>query len=463
MSRFERRLYIGFAILVLLFTPVLVGSFVVISELETTQGELLSKNAQDVIAAERLSSLINQEFALVQGYILRGQSSSMKQLESVHHQFQATLTTLIVGMEIGESPTLLNEVRELEEESYEAAKAAVALRLKGATIDEMNEYFEDANFTRGARVLNLVHRNVETQNEQLHIARDYVDRTSKRLVLGLILACAFALIATSAVIVLLYQMIRNKAAEDRQRDERLKLELDLSNARKEAVEVVAHDLKNPLSALKMSLELLKDELGDLLTSNGELSMAFQIANRSIGSMQRLIDDQLDHTKIESGQLALDKSLTSLTDLLRDVEVRFRPLMESHGLTFAVKFERGLFAEVDGARIDQVISNLLGNALKFTPEGGLVQLAGHRRGSQIVIGVKDNGPGISSEARAHIFERYWQVKETAKKGTGLGLSIAKGIVEAHGGQLRCVSEVGKGSEFEFTLAAADLERPRELSH
>lgn len=460
MTRFERRLYVGFAILVLLFTPVLVGSFVVISELETTQGDLLLKNATDVIEAERLNSLVNQEFALVQAFVLRGNERLVAQLERVHHDFQSTTANLLVGIDIGESPALLKEIRELENQNFASVRGAVSLKTKGATIPEMNAYFESANLTRSARVLQLVRDNVEVQNAQMHEARDYVTRTSKRLVIGLIAACAFAFIATAAVIALLYQMIRTKAAEDTQRDETMKLESELSNARKEAVEVVAHDLKNPLAAMKMSLELLKDELSEPSETNAEILMGFQIAGRSIQSMQRLIDDQLDHTKIESGQLVLERVILNVTDLLRDSEVRFRPLMEAKGLTLRTQVDRAMFAEVDSARMDQVISNLLGNALKFTPAGGTVELLGERRGSSIGITVRDNGPGISKEARAHIFERYWQVKETAKKGTGLGLSIAKGIVEAHGGQLKCTSEVGQGSEFSFYILAVELHRAVE---
>ncbi len=464
MSRFERRLYFGFAILALLFTPLLVGSFVVISELETTQGDLLLKSATDVIEAERLNSLVNQEFELAQAFVLRGKDGLVKQLESVHHEFQSTAANLLMGVELTESPKLLKEIRSLEDESFAAAKGAVSLKTNGATIPEMNKYLERVNLTRGAQVLALVRDNVDVQNAQMHEARDFANRTSHRLVIGLISACAFAFIATAAVIILLFQMIRNKAADDRRRDEKMKLESDLSNARKEVVEVVAHDLKNPLSAMKMSLEILKDELGESALLNPDVATGFQIAWRSIESMQRLIDDQLDHTKIESGQLVMELALSNVTELLRDSEMRFRPLIEAQGLTFVTRFDRSMFAEVDSSRMDQVISNLLGNALKFTPPRGVVQLIGERRGSLIAIKVKDSGPGLSKAAHAHIFERYWQVKETAQKGTGLGLSIAKGIVEAHGGQLKCTSEVGQGCEFEFVILAAELNRaPDRIAH
>jgi signal transduction histidine kinase len=460
VTGFEKRLYVGFAILVALFTPLLVGAFFIISQLENTQGELLSKNAQDVISAERLSSLNHESTSLAQGFVLRSDRNAVTQYESVHQKFRETANSLLLVLEPDEDSNLLKEALRLEGELYNLFAKAVSMKEAGASDEQINRSFEATGPALARDLSVLVEQNVNIQKSQLNLARVRTDHVAKRLVIGLIAACAFAFLATAAIVVLLWQMIRTKAAEDRARDERLKLELDLSNARKEAVEVVAHDLKNPLSALKMSHELMRDELAGPLAVSGDVALAFQIADRSIESMQRLIDDQLDHTKIEAGQLSLDRKFVNLSDLMRDLEVRYRPLLEAKHLRFVSQIDRALFAEVDPARIDQVISNLVGNALKFTPSGGLVQLIGRRLGPTISIVVKDNGPGISPEARSHVFERYWQVKETAKKGTGLGLSIAKGIAEAHGGKLTCTSELGRGTEFEFTIEAS---RVHHLAH
>ncbi len=462
MSHFEKRLYIGFGVLVVLFAPILVGAFMVISELEVTQGELLTKNAQDVITAERLSSLAHEEMGLAQGFALRGDPATVKQFEAVHVEFRQRASSMLLTLDPGEDPSIIQTAIQLEKEGYERVTNAIELRRSGASLREINSYVQELSLSTGRRIAQLVEQNVDIQKIQLKEARATADRVAKKLVLGLISACAFAFLATAAIVLLLWQMIRNKAREDRERDERLKLELDLSNARKEAVEVVAHDLKNPLSALKMSHELLREELGSFAAENSDVGMALQIAQRSMQSMQRLIDDQLDHTKIEAGQLSLDRRIVSVSESIRDIEIRFRPLFTNCGLAFHVKADRNLFAEIDLARIEQVLSNLLGNAMKFTPAGGTVELLAKREGLRISISVKDNGPGISLEAREHIFERYWQVKETAKKGTGLGLSIAKGIAEAHGGDLSCSSEPGKGCTFTLSIEAVDVGQGKHFS-
>lgn len=438
-----------------LFLPILIGSFVVVSELDTTKGALLSKNAQDVIEAERLNSLINQEFALVQAFVLRGSQRAIDQLAIVHRDFHATVGTLLLNLDAGETPDLLQEILTLEDEGFALAQRAVQLKERGASIAQLNAFFESANLTRGSRILVAVRDNVSLQTLQLNQAREEADRLSKHLVWGLFAACAFSLLATAAVIILLYQTIRSKARQDQERDEKLKLQEKISTARKEAVEVVAHDLKNPLSSLKMSVELLRGELSDQIAANPDVAMGFQIAERSVGSMQRLIDDQLDHTKIESGQLVIERVLSNLGDLLSETDLRFQPLAAAKRIRLKSQIDRGLIAQFDPVRMEQVLSNLLGNALKFTPEGGAIELIGRRTGDTISIVVRDSGPGIPKDALGHIFERYWQVRETAKNGTGLGLSIAKGIVEAHGGKLTCKSEVGRGSEFEIRLQAAAL--------
>ncbi len=463
MAKFERRLYIGFGVLVALVTPLLVAAFFVISELQSTQGDLLLKNAEDVIEAERLNSYINQEFALVQAFVLRGSAKAIQQLEFVHKGFQETTVQMLSKLDKGESPQLLEEAARLENEAFSYVKTTVGMKVHGATIAQINSYDESVNLTRGARILEVVRENVKVQTDQLHAARSQSDRIAKELVWGLVVACALALLATSAVVVLLFQMIRNKAQEDKQRDEKMKLQERLSTARKEVVEVVAHDLKNPLSSLKMSVELLQGELDDVIASRPDVGTGFHIANRSITSMQRLIDDQLDHTKIEAGQLEVECVLTNLSDILTEAELRFRGLAEAKGLKLTAKIERALLANIDPTRMEQVFSNLLGNAIKFTPSGGMIELCGRRQGEFVLIIVKDSGPGIAKDSLEHIFERYWQVRETASKGTGLGLSIAKGIVEAHGGKLFCKSEIGHGTEFEIRLSAAQLSRVAEMPH
>ena len=112
--------------------------------------------------------------------------------------------------------------------------------------------------------------------------------------------------------------------------------------------------------------------------------------------------------------------------------------------------------IDARRIGQVVSNLISNAIKFTPKEGTIRVSARQRDHQIVVSVADTGPGIPQEHLVKIFDRFWQTPGTKQKGSGLGLSIAKGIVEAHGGTIWAESQMGKGSSFFFTVPLADLD-------
>ena len=114
---------------------------------------------------------------------------------------------------------------------------------------------------------------------------------------------------------------------------------------------------------------------------------------------------------------------------------------------------------DRDRLLQVFSNLLGNALKFTPAGGEIRVGARVEDEQVLFYVRDTGPGIPTELLAHIFDRFWQANRTDRRGAGLGLSIARGIVEAHGGRLQVESEPGRGSTFSFTVPAVPRAKPR----
>ncbi|MDX1449760.1 MAG: HAMP domain-containing sensor histidine kinase, partial [Acidimicrobiia bacterium] len=138
-------------------------------------------------------------------------------------------------------------------------------------------------------------------------------------------------------------------------------------------------------------------------------------------------------------------------LLTDVLEQIRPLFQNRRLDVVHAIEDGLPAvRADRTRVLQVLWNLLGNAAKFTPDGGTVTVGAETRGDFIRVFVRDSGPGIAPEDQDHVFDRFWQVRRSDREGVGLGLAIVKGIVEAHGGEVGVTSTLGHGSTFWFTL-------------
>jgi signal transduction histidine kinase len=173
--------------------------------------------------------------------------------------------------------------------------------------------------------------------------------------------------------------------------------------------------------------------------------------RSVTQMDRLIKDLLDMSSIDAGHLALDRQPHPLGSIVEDTLETLRPLAARKSLRFeALAPAEEIVLVCDRWRVMQVLSNLIGNAIKFTPEGGAIVFRAERVEPGVRFSITDDGPGIESDRLPHVFERYWQADETATKGTGLGLYICKGIAEAHGGAVGVESEVGRGSTFFFYL-------------
>ena len=176
-----------------------------------------------------------------------------------------------------------------------------------------------------------------------------------------------------------------------------------------------------------------------------------IIEQAAVGMDRLINDLLDVERMAHGKLELTPERVDLHALIQECLDLFAPTFSSKSFSIANHIPSGpLFAHVDRDRILQVLSNLIGNALKFTSNGGAIELSAQKGETEIEISVTDDGPGIPEQARAHIFERFSQLHMNDRRGLGLGLFIAKWIVEAHQGRIWVTSDVGKGSTFSFTL-------------
>jgi signal transduction histidine kinase len=178
-------------------------------------------------------------------------------------------------------------------------------------------------------------------------------------------------------------------------------------------------------------------------------------------MSRLIADLLDVTRLEGGKrLPVEPESVKPTELLREAQELFRAQATVAGVTMEYDADEQLPpVRADRHRVMQVLSNLIGNSLKFTPHGGRITVSAKPHDGYVLFSIADTGPGIPSEHLSEIFSRYWQAKRTERMGAGLGLPIAKGIVEAHGGRIWVESEQGRGTQFYFTLPA-DSHDPKD---
>jgi signal transduction histidine kinase len=222
-------------------------------------------------------------------------------------------------------------------------------------------------------------------------------------------------------------------------------------AREEVLAIVSHDLRNPLHTVMLGASML--QTSDKLAEDDREQV--EMIEVSAKRMQRLIEDLLDVTRLEGGKhLPIDPAPLDVESLFRETYELFRSQAATSEITLQYHVEGVNSVHADRHRVLQVLSNLIGNAMKFTPSGGIITFRAEPRDSKAVqITIADSGPGIPKENLGDIFNPYWQAKRTARLGAGLGLPIAKGIVESHGGRIWVESEPGAGTKFVFTLPVA----------
>jgi signal transduction histidine kinase len=229
-------------------------------------------------------------------------------------------------------------------------------------------------------------------------------------------------------------------------DSALEAAKDAEAHRKDVFAMVMHDLRNPLYVILANA----DFLGESAESQARREAA-QDVTLAAARMGRLLTDLLDVAQIDAGRFPLDKGHHDARALLSEVRRAYSPLFEGRGVSLVIDApEEPVLASFDYDRVEQLPSNLLGNAMKFTPAGGVVALSVERCGQQVVFVVRDDGIGIDPDTLPKIFERYWRHDTGSRPGLGLGLFICRTIAEAHGGDISVQSELGGGTTFRVSL-------------
>ena len=216
---------------------------------------------------------------------------------------------------------------------------------------------------------------------------------------------------------------------------------------------MSHELRTPLNAVLGFSDLLADaSYGPLNDRQRRYVEHIHTGGKHLLS---LISDILDLSKIEAGRMELTNESLRVESIFGEVLSVMRPLADKKSQSLSKNSQSGLVVRADSVRFKQVLMNLLGNAIKFTPKDGSIELGAHLAGGRVRVEVRDNGPGIPPAEQKRIFEAFYRLRESGKKteGTGLGLAITHRLVELHGGELTLDSELGKGSWFYFSLPVA----------
>jgi len=230
-----------------------------------------------------------------------------------------------------------------------------------------------------------------------------------------------------------------------------KKQRELERLRRDLIAWVGHDLQTPLASMRAILEALEDGVVD---DPQTVKRYLSTAQRDVRSLSILIDDLFQMAQLDTGGIPLDRAESSLADLISDTLESFSELAVRQGVHLEGSVDPNVDPlMMDTQRIGRVLNNLIGNALRHTPKDGRVEVRAQRTDSGVEVNVSDTGEGIRIEDIPHIFESFYRGEKSRSRstgGAGLGLAISRGIVQAHGGQIKVRSTEGNGSLFTFTL-------------
>ena len=246
---------------------------------------------------------------------------------------------------------------------------------------------------------------------------------------------------------------------------------EIERLKRDFFAMISHDLRTPLNSILFSLSIAAKRIENLAgqlagrqaaDTASDVTEELKSSERNCAHLLKMIDSLLIIEKIESGQLELAPSMFKLSSLITRAEEAVRAYARQHQVKLVRSLEEASVA-ADEDRLLQVLINLLGNAIKFSPADSKIELSARMADGYLSCQVKDQGPGIAEEFQQTVFDRYKQVKSSgsaAESGTGLGLTICRAIVKAHGGEIGVISNPGQGSTFWFKIPVISVNQPLE---
>ncbi|WPU66614.1 sensor histidine kinase [Peredibacter starrii] len=380
-----------------------------------------------------LSHLINIQSV---NYVIREDEKDKQALDETMRFYQQTVQKL----KTKEDEKLLENILKGQEEKIHYIMSLLPLS-KGEKVKELSR--------PKLRRLNARLREdevglIDLERQRYQEESEQVDEARRKMVKEITLTSTILLFLTiglSGLIIYFGKRIRLQSQG----------RLEAIRSRDDVLSVVSHDLKNPLGTIKLNCQMAMRNITGEFPNPEKIVKNLDGIQKAVFIMQTLIQDLLEMRKIESGKMELEVKEENLNELVVEAESLLNPMAEKKSIAITNTLPSNpLIIKCDKIRVLQILSNLISNALKFSKEGGKVEVRVLNEGEAVHLAVADQGPGISEKDIPHLFDRFWQAKATAKQGTGLGLSIAQGLVHAHGGRIWVESRVNRGTTFHFTL-------------
>jgi len=458
-------------------------------QLAALSTELVSYRYPAIEGAKRLVDVLNSQLRTEQRFLVVRDTAFLRDFDEETEEFRRTVAMLLSREISPEGIALLKETERLHEQYHVLFHDDADLRIasrpelsyelyekrQAPLVTHMNEAIEAYS--------GLQQAHVSTGVSESNVRAEQAEAFTQQLVIvALLLGLGLAAIASYGILRPLRRLQESitqigqgnfSAAVDIPAPKDLqdlvqtvkwmgkKLQ-ELDDMKSEFLAHISHELRTPMASIREGTHLLLDEIPGPLSPAQRQTL--QIMADSSQRLIHLISTLLDLSKMEAGMMPYQMATTDLRRVAESSVEKVRLLAESRHIQILTEVTNGaLWVPADGARMEQVLDNLLSNALKFSPEGGTVSLRmlSNPLEKLVRLSVSDTGPGIPAEELPHIFERFYQGRrqhKTVVAGSGLGLALAKKVVEAHGGRIWVESELGKGATFHVALSLDGNNRP-----
>ena len=445
--RFRTQLVTGIGAMVLV--TIFCGAMAVITLRVTTKSaeRVTGRVVHDLEALHDVRLDAEQLVAVGRGYLLTGDDGDHKHFV----ELQRELDTSLEALRKRERPELAPKIALVEVAARNYAQivvAAVESRRPGASIAATAQVVEEEIAPKRAVLQDAVDDLTDLEQSDLSRASMHSGRVVQAVGITTLVGC---LVGVTIGIGLAVIITRRLSGEYNRKEREAREAEAAAWSRKELLDVVSHDLRSPLNAIVLGLELVKADADDRTVS---------LISHSAQSMQRLVNDLLDASRAELAELELHLSSMEPQNVVDRAREQFDGLAAAAGIRLQTTCTANGTLMCDRERVGQILSNLVGNALKFTKAGDEVTIAATASDGRVRFAVSDHGPGVPPDEQARMFEAYKQGSKTSHRGgIGLGLYICKKLVEAHGGRIGVTSGTGQGSTFWFELPRKSAERSR----
>lgn len=437
-SSFRGRVLGGYLVAILPLVAAMAATVALIDRNTENEIRRLRSEQDEIALAEQLRWNADLLISAGRGYLIAGSPDLLSKVRRYEADFDKSVRALEQQTLSATGAALVDDAERTAHEFRSVQAGLLANRSSSDLVERFERELQPLGAALSRSLLDLI----EHKRNLLEAAYVETERARADLVLW-----TFALLGTFTAVGLglAVYFAAGLARAYRQQQQAMAASDRSLKQRDELMAILAHDLRNPLNSIALKAALL----GRSVDGNELRRHADSIGTITAG-MAELVDSILDLSTIESGQLSLDTRSLEVAELLDETMEIYQSLAGAKH----IRLERAccepeLQVLADRRRVLQVLSNLLGNAIKATPDGGSMGVAAERDGTKVRFSVWDQGPGIREEHLPHIFERRWKHESGGTLGTGLGLFIAKSIVEAHGGHI-WHEAAERGAMFRFTL-------------